>query len=76
MVTAGAPEVPRSLVDQLADGGRLVIPIGGRYDQTLTVVDRRGNRTIEMARYACRFVQLIGREGWPDAHATDKSNEV
>ncbi len=67
MVTAGAPEVPRALVDQLADGGRLVIPIGGRNEQTLTVVEQRGGRTIEMPRYACRFVQLIGRNAWPES---------
>jgi len=67
MVTAGAPEVVRVLVDQLADSGRLVIPIGGRNEQTLTVVDRRGGKTIEMPRYACRFVQLIGRNAWPES---------
>ena len=68
IVTAGAPETPRALVDQLVDGGRLVIPLGGRSEQTLTVVDRREGKTIEMPRYACRFVQLIGRQAWPEAY--------
>jgi len=71
LVTAGAPEVPKPLLEQLVDGGRLVIPIGGRHEQTLTIVDRRGGKTIEMPRYACRFVQLIGREGWPELNAAD-----
>jgi protein-L-isoaspartate(D-aspartate) O-methyltransferase len=69
LVTAGAPEVPKPLLEQLVDGGRLVIPIGGRHEQTLTIVDRRGGKTIEMPRYACRFVQLIGREAWPEFNA-------
>lgn len=66
IVTAGAPETPRALTDQLVDGGRLVIPLGGKGEQTLTVVDRRAGKTIEMPRYACRFVQLIGRQAWPE----------
>lgn len=74
IATAGAPDVPRALVDQLVDGGRLVIPIGGQHDQTLTIVDRRGDRTIETARYACRFVPLVGRQGWPEANATDNAD--
>lgn len=67
MVTAGAPEVPRSLLDQLAEGGRLVIPVGGHDEQTLTTIVRRGGRTIEMPGFPCRFVKLIGREGWREA---------
>ena len=64
MVTAGAPEVPGPLIEQLTDGGRLVIPVGGQNEQTLTVVEKRGGRIIEYPRYACRFVKLIGREAW------------
>jgi protein-L-isoaspartate(D-aspartate) O-methyltransferase len=66
IVTAGAPETPRALADQLVDGGRLVIPLGGKAEQTLTIVDRRAGRTIEMPRYACRFVQLIGEQAWSE----------
>jgi len=66
MVTAGAPELPRPLVDQLTEGGRMVIPIGGVDEQILTTVLRRGDRTIEMPGTPCRFVKLIGREAWPE----------
>jgi protein-L-isoaspartate(D-aspartate) O-methyltransferase len=66
MVTAGAPEVPRSLVDQLAAGGRLVVPVGDTNEQVLTTVERRGDRTLEIPGMFCRFVKLIGEEGWPE----------
>lgn len=65
IVTAGAPGIPESLVKQLKDGGRLVIPIGGgTFGQVLTVVERIGKsiRTSEIC--GCMFVPLIGKEGW------------
>ena len=64
IVTAAAPEVPEPLYDQLADGGRLVVPVGDRNRQVLTVVERRGKlrRVVEM-KAAC-FVPLIGRHGF------------
>ncbi|MCL2330172.1 MAG: protein-L-isoaspartate(D-aspartate) O-methyltransferase [Phycisphaerae bacterium] len=64
MVTAGAPAVPQALVDQLADGGRLIVPVGGADEQILTTVERRGERTIEIPGMRCRFVKLIGQGGW------------
>jgi len=64
IVSAAAPQVPPTLVSQLADGGRLVIPVGGPVDQTITVVERVAPRTIESPMLGCRFVKLIGREGW------------
>ncbi|MBI4581200.1 MAG: protein-L-isoaspartate O-methyltransferase, partial [Planctomycetes bacterium] len=67
MVTAGAPDVPESLRDQLAEEGRLVIPVGDAHEQILTTVERRGEKTLEIPGIACRFVKLIGSEGWPDA---------
>ena len=66
IVTAAAPEVPQSLIDQLVDGGRIVIPVGSENDQTLTVVERRGNRTLETPQFPCRFVKLIGTQAWPE----------
>jgi protein-L-isoaspartate(D-aspartate) O-methyltransferase len=64
LVTAASPRVPSALVDQLVDGGRIVLPVGSEYEQTIVCVDRRGSRTIETPRLACRFVKLIGEQGW------------
>ena len=64
LVTAGAPSVPAMLVDQLVDGGRLLIPVGKEREQTLVRVERRGSRTIEKTMLGCRFVKLIGQDGW------------
>ncbi len=64
IVTAGAPEVPRPLTEQLAAGGRLVIPVGDTWSQTLT----RVRKTAEGLKFeyhgGCRFVRLIGKYGW------------
>jgi protein-L-isoaspartate(D-aspartate) O-methyltransferase len=64
MVTAGAPAVPAALREQLADGARLVIPIGSAYLQHLTVVVRDGDTFRESVNEACAFVPLIGEQGW------------
>ena len=64
LVTAGAPEVPQPLVQQLVDGGRLVIPVGGHDHQDLLAVDRKRGRTVETSILPCRFVKLIGQAGW------------
>jgi len=63
-VAAGAPEVPSSLLAQLNDPGRLVIPVGERTDQKLRVVWKRGGRIEERSSTPCRFVPLRGEEGW------------
>jgi len=65
MVTAGAPRVPPPLKKQLADDGRLVIPIGDRYSQVLTIVQRKGRQFTETSGCCCVFVPLIGEYGWP-----------
>jgi protein-L-isoaspartate(D-aspartate) O-methyltransferase len=72
IVTAGAPSVPPALVEQLADRGRLVVPVGGGGYQTLTVIERRGKTTIERPGIACRFVPLIGEAGWDERDEGDK----
>jgi protein-L-isoaspartate(D-aspartate) O-methyltransferase len=64
LVTAGAPQVPPPLVEQLAMGGRLVIPVGDRYTQTLTRVRRTPEGLKHEYLGGCRFVKLIGRHGW------------
>ena len=65
IVTAGAPEVPQPYRDQLAIGGRLVIPVGDRVSQTLVRVTRLGERDFREERLlGCRFVPLVGGLGW------------
>ena len=66
LVTAGAPGVPASLREQLAEGARLVVPVGARASQRLLVIERKGDRFSEVLGEACVFVPLIGREGWPE----------
>jgi protein-L-isoaspartate(D-aspartate) O-methyltransferase len=63
-VAAGAPEVPSSLLEQLADPGVLVIPVGDRNDQELRVVRKQDGRMESEVRGLCRFVPLRGGEGW------------
>jgi protein-L-isoaspartate(D-aspartate) O-methyltransferase len=64
LVTAAAPAVPPPLVDQLAEGGRIVIPVGGAQDQDLLRIVKRDGRITRQTLYACRFVPLLGRYGW------------
>ncbi len=66
IVTAGAPQIPENLVEQLAEGGRMVIPVGGKTNQELIEVIRlkTGYRTVRHG--GCRFVDLIGAHGWKE----------
>ena len=66
LVTAGAPEIPDPLVEQLEIGGRLVIPIGGAYHQTLYTVKREETGIRKVVGTGCVFVPLIGAYGWED----------
>jgi protein-L-isoaspartate(D-aspartate) O-methyltransferase len=66
MVTAGAPNIPDPLRKQLADGGRMIIPIGNRYSQDLIKVTRMKDRFVEKNLGGCRFVDLIGEHGWKE----------
>jgi len=64
IVTAGAPEVPQPLLAQLADGGKLVIPVGGLDTQTLIICTRFGGRIDRREVQGFKFVPLIGKMGW------------
>jgi protein-L-isoaspartate(D-aspartate) O-methyltransferase len=64
IVTAAAPDVPRSLLDQLKDGGRLVIPVGEPGDQILEVWLRRGKDFDRRSEVRVAFVPLRGKYGW------------
>ena len=66
MVTAGAPRIAKPLIDQLADNGRMIIPVGNRYSQELIKVVRKGKGLEQESLGGCRFVDLIGAHGWSD----------
>jgi len=66
LVTAAAPEVPQPLLDQLADGGRMVIPVGGHFSQFLQYWERQGDDFRQDIRVPVAFVPLRGRHGWND----------
>jgi len=65
IVSAGAPDVPRQLVDQLGIGGRLVIPVGNQAEQVLTVLSKGNDCSVSREDFVnCKFVRLIGQFGW------------
>jgi protein-L-isoaspartate(D-aspartate) O-methyltransferase len=64
LVSAASPEVPSPLVDQLASGGRMVIPLGDRASQVLTLVERRGDEVRSSTIADVRFVPLVGEFGF------------
>jgi len=69
IVTAGAPRAPEPLVEQLADGGRLVIPVGDRFTQMLNVYVKEPDALRERNLCACKFVPLLGAYAWPERSA-------
>jgi protein-L-isoaspartate(D-aspartate) O-methyltransferase len=66
IVTAGAPDIPEKLSNQLAEGGRMVVPVGNQHSQDLikVVKDKKGIQKSNLG--GCRFVKLIGEQGWKD----------
>ncbi len=67
LVTAGAPKIPSLLIEQLKAGGRLIIPVGDRYAQTLIRATRLSEKNLDIKKEdlgGCRFVDLIGEHGW------------
>ena len=67
IVTAGSPSIPASLVRQLKNGGRLLIPVGsGSLGQMLTLLDKAGDNVRTSHICGCTFVPLIGKEGWSE----------
>jgi protein-L-isoaspartate(D-aspartate) O-methyltransferase len=63
-VAAATPSVPPALYEQLSDGGRLVVPRGGRWGQDLVLVERTKDGPVERVSVPCRFVPLVGVEGF------------
>ena len=69
IVTAGAPDIPEALISQLATGGRLIIPVGDELDQELVRLIKNEDGILSQEKsVACRFVRLIGRDGWSENH--------
>ena len=66
IITAAAPDVPQPLTDQLADGGRLVAPVGSQWSQVLVTVRRQGDLLIRERQTAVAFVPLVGKYGWEE----------
>ena len=66
MVTAGAPHIPDILVEQLTLGGRMVIPVGSRWEQDLLMVTKRKRKNLVKSLGGCRFVPLIGPGVWEE----------
>ncbi len=66
LVAAAAPAVPAPLVEQLAEGGRLVIPVGQSDKQMLLRIRKSAREILEEKLFVCQFVPLRGRHGWPD----------
>jgi protein-L-isoaspartate(D-aspartate) O-methyltransferase len=64
LVTAGAPTIPQPLLDQLDEGGRLVIPIGGLDEQKLHIIEKQGEKFQTREIHGFKFVPLIGKRGW------------
>lgn len=64
LVSAAAPDVPAPLVDQLADGGRMLVPLGGREEQVLVLLTRHGIEIERRDIAPVRFVPLVGTHGW------------
>jgi protein-L-isoaspartate(D-aspartate) O-methyltransferase len=64
LVSAAAPDVPRPLIEQLAEGGRMIVPLGDRYEQMLVMVTKRGNSVERRDITPVRFVPLWGTHGW------------
>jgi protein-L-isoaspartate(D-aspartate) O-methyltransferase len=69
LVAAAAPAVPEPLRSQLAEGGRLILPVGDADNQELLCLERHGNSYETRALEACRFVPLIGYHGWKEPPA-------
>ncbi len=64
IVTAGGPEVPEPLIAQLADPGRLIIPVGNQHEQVLQLLEKKEGK-VEITHLAgVRFVDLVGEHGW------------
>lgn len=76
VVSAASPAVPQPLIDQLAEGGRMLIPVGDRSRQTLILVRRKGGQILQEPEHSrVTFVPLLGRFGWTDNNGDDNGDQ-
>jgi protein-L-isoaspartate(D-aspartate) O-methyltransferase len=66
LVAAAAPAVPKPLLAQLAEGGRIILPVGGAEHQELQLIEKRGDTFPTKMLEGCRFVPLLGYHGWQE----------
>lgn len=66
LVAAAAPAVPQPLLTQLAEGGRMILPVGDAEHQELQLIEKQGTAFVKSALEGCRFVPLVGYHGWQD----------
>jgi protein-L-isoaspartate(D-aspartate) O-methyltransferase len=66
IVTAGAPVIPELLASQLADGGKLIIPVGNQHSQDLIKIEKHSKGIRQKNLGGCRFVKLVGEHGWKE----------
>ena len=71
VVAAAAPRLPRALLEQLSEGGRLVIPVGSRSQQDLLLVTKSHDGYSVKNHGSCRFVPLVGAGAWSEHEAGD-----
>lgn len=64
IVTAGAPKIPEPLIEQLAEKGRIIIPVGGSFSQDLIVGEKIKGELVKKTICGCMFVPLVGKHGW------------
>ncbi|MCK4423084.1 MAG: protein-L-isoaspartate(D-aspartate) O-methyltransferase [Candidatus Omnitrophica bacterium] len=66
IVTAGAPQIPEALLDQLKESGRMVIPVGNKISQTLKVIEKKDDQIFKKDICVCVFVPLVGQQAWEE----------
>jgi protein-L-isoaspartate(D-aspartate) O-methyltransferase len=66
LVAAAAPAVPQPLLTQLAEGGRMILPVGDAEHQELQLIEKQGTAFVKSTLEGCRFVPLVGYHGWQD----------
>jgi protein-L-isoaspartate(D-aspartate) O-methyltransferase len=66
LVAAAAPAIPKPLLAQLAEGGRMILPVGDAEHQELQLIEKHGDAFPTKALEGCRFVPLVGYHGWPE----------